>query len=221
MELEKPPSPLSAYESHELLELMGMKEDSVTAKLAFNEFYKRFHEDIYRAIVSICSVYTANYYEMSGIIFNNTFFNAYNYAASFKINDKSGKEEIQKTITGWLLKIAKTEIKNLFSKKVNREEEHEAYKIMLSNTKQPIGKDNYDVAIAKRAFSQIPKERDREIFYTYWVYFEGSSNGNAKKMRDVYIGLAERFNTTEQSVRQIISRSKKIVSQYLDQHYKK
>jgi DNA-directed RNA polymerase specialized sigma24 family protein len=221
MELAKNPSPLAAYESHELLELMGMKEDPVAAEQAFNEFYKRFQEDIYRAVFLICSGFTANHHEMSRIILNNTFINAYTYAASFKTDEKSGPEAVQKKITGWLLKIARTEIKHMFSKKVNREEEHEAYKIMLHNAKQPIKKDDYDASITKRAFSQIPKDRDREIFYSYWVNFEESSNGNTKKMRDMYIGLAERFNTTEQNVRQIISRSKKLVAQYLDQHYKK
>lgn len=217
-----PVSPLVIYTDYELLELIAMKEDIESSHQAFHEFHLRFKQIIYQAVEMICRTYTNNH-ELTNIIFNNTFYNAYSYAHSFSVKDEDDADNIKKRIIGWLIAIAKNELKAQFSRPYKEvQKEQEVYKAILNRAVSGNSLETYNEKIVKEAINQIPKERDREVFFIYWLYYEETPGGQAKKLpEDVSTELCEKYNTTEVNIRQIISRSKKIVIQYLQQHYKK
>jgi DNA-directed RNA polymerase specialized sigma24 family protein len=217
-----PVSPLADYADNELLELIAMKEDTETSHLAFHEFHSRFKKIIHQAIDMICSTYTNNK-ELGSIVFNNTFYNAFLYAHSFSVSDETDKTNIKKRIIGWLIAIAKNELKAQFSqRKEDIQKEQEVYKTILVRAASGNKVETYNEKIVREAIDQIPKERDREVFFIYWLYYEETPGGQAKKLPDdVSAELCEKYNTTDVNIRQIVSRSKKIVIEYLKQHYKK
>jgi len=216
-------SPLAIYADHELLELMALKDDMDTAHQAFNEFYARFKQDLFDSINSICQTYT-NKNELSGIIFNNTFFKAFNYAYTFAVPDGTAPEGVRLKILGWLATIARNDLKAQFSPKLrpNKHKEEAVYRAMLKNGNSSNNRETYQEKIVQEAIRQIPKERDREIFFIYWLYYEPGEKGQAMKLPDdIYEELCAKYNTTEQNIRQIISRTNRIVKEYLQKHFKK
>jgi hypothetical protein len=222
MELADQPSPLTEYADDDLLVFMSMyKEDPETAEKAFNEFYKRYKGIVYPVVYKFCAECTKNVDELAKIIFNNAFFNAYQYAGSFSAKGETKQEVIKKRIIGWMVQIVRTEIKNQFSSQYDREKEQEAYAAMSKSAAAPSLRPSPKEIVVTRAFEQIPKDRDREIFYTYWFFYEETPGGNAKRLPDdVYENLARRYNTTRENIRQIISRCKKLVKDYIAQNTK-
>jgi hypothetical protein len=220
MEVVRKPNPLSVYEDHELLELMAMKDDLEVAHSAFNEFYARYQKILYESVFFLCR-YLPNQEKTARLVFNNTFLNAYQYAHSFSIGDETDPEIKRKKIIGWLFAIAKTDLKSQFSSKVDKQQEEKLYAAMLKNAASGTKEETYNEHMVKLAIEQIPKERDREIFNVYWLYYEPTEKGNAKKLPDdVSKGLAAKFNTTDVNIRKIISRCNKIAWDYLLQYHK-
>jgi hypothetical protein len=218
-----PATPLSIYADHELLELMALKDDVDTGHQAFHEFYSRFKQDLFDSINSICRTYT-NKSELSGIVFNNTFFNAFNYAHTFSVPEGTPPEGVRLKILGWLVTIARNVLKAQFSPKLrpDKEKEEAVYRAMLKSGSSSRKAESYQEKIVQEAMRQIPKERDREIFFIYWLYYEQGEKGQAKKLPDdIYDELCVKYNTTEQNIRQIISRTNRIVKDYLQKHFKK
>lgn len=222
MEFANQSDALAAYADEELLVLMGMKDDPDTAERAFNAFYKRYNGIISPVVYKFCMLSTKNFHELAQVVFNNTFYNAYCYAQSFSVQGETNAEVIKKRIIGWLVAIVRTEIKNQFSNQYDRQEEQDAYMTMTTNASGPPHRPTPKEIVVSRAIEQIRNERDREIFYTYWFHYEETPGGIAKKLPDdVYENLAKKYSTTDANVRQIISRTKKIVRELIAQQTKK
>lgn len=226
MEIDKRPgiSSLKTYADHELLELTAMKEDAETSGLAFNEFHRRFKDILYKALERVCPLYSRmDQKSLIDIVFSNTIINAYDYAGSFKTIGETDPEIIRKKIIGWLLAIAKQELRDQLAGKgePDRQEEEKIYGIMLKNASGRKA-ETYNEQMFQKALEQIPKERDREIFYTYWLYYEKTPKGQAKKLPDdIAAGLAAKYETTPVNIRQIIVRTNKLVFAFMQQNYKK
>lgn len=220
--LRKPPvSVLSAFSDTDLIELISLKDDLPSAMEAFSEFYERYKTDIYKAVHKICLTYT-NSYELTGVVFNNTFHNAYTYAHTFHADETDDDITIRKRVFGWLLAIAKNELKAQFDSDRERiAESHELENAASTlDSDQPI-QEFYGENLVRKAIEQIPKERDREVFYVYWLYYDETETGNTRKLPSAVITeLCEKYSTTDSNLRQIISRSKKIVKEYLVAHFK-
>jgi hypothetical protein len=222
MELADRSDALAAYTDDELLVLISMKDDPDSAERAFNEFYKRYKGVIYPVAYKFAMQCTKNFHELAQIVFNNTFYNVFCYAGSFSTQGETNPEVVKKRVIGWLVAIVRTEIRNQFSSQYDREEEHAAYMTMKSNAAAPLHKPTPREVIVSQAIEQIRSERDREIFYTYWFHYQETPGGIAKKLPDdVYDNLAKKYSTTEANIRQIISRTKKLVSQYIAQNTKR
>jgi len=233
-----PSNPLTGYTDQELLEWMAMKDDDLeTAHAAFREFHARFHKVIGGALFTLCQEY-ANNKQLAKDLFNNTFMNAYKYAGSFSVGMETDPSVIRKLVIGWLLEIARTELRGMFDDKrkktdlrllhpreTDTEVEQEVYQsAMITNAraspKDPIDADRLEKI--KKAIGLIPKDRDREIFEIYWLHYIPGTGGKAKKLPDkVSQMLADKYNTTKDNVRQIVSRCMKLVKQYLDENIKK
>lgn len=214
-------NPLDDYEDHELLELMAMKDDEVTAKQAFNAFYTRYSQFLYNTIQMVVRGYSKPE-DWSKVVFNNTFLSVYRSAHTFTVDDSLKAADIKKRIKGWLVVIAKNELKRQIKEVPDKEKEEEIYAAMLRNVDSGSKRETYDEKMVRQALEQLPKERDRDIFYLYWLYYEPGTKGQAKSIpKEVVAELCEKFNTSDMNLRQIISRSKKIVFEYLKKNYKK
>ncbi|MFT3704775.1 MAG: hypothetical protein QM802_20590 [Agriterribacter sp.] len=216
-------SELANFSDQELIELMALKDDLSTAEHAFNAFYHRFEKIVRNSVGTICINFD-NRHEMIKIIFNNTFFNAYRSAHTFSCDKNMSAADVKNCIIAWLFTIEKNELRGLFKTDTpaDKEGEYAAYGRMLQNASIKAGPENYNEKIFRQALSQIPKERDREIFYTYWLYYSPTTSGQAQKLPpDIAKGLSEKFNTTPANIRQIIVRTKKIVFAFIKENYKK
>jgi len=215
--------PLDAYSDQELIELMALKGDPDAAHQAFHAFYRRFEKIVHGSISQICMKYP-NRDEMIKVIFNNTFYNAYKSAHTFTCEEGKATVEVRNHIIAWLFTIEKNELMGLFnaSSAAKKEKEFEVYGAMLKNAAVKHGPETYDEKIFRQALEQIPKERDREIFYLYWLYYTPTESGQAKKLPpEIAEELSVKFNTTRDNIRQIIVRTKRIVFAYIRENYKK
>jgi DNA-directed RNA polymerase specialized sigma24 family protein len=213
-------NPLDNYADHELLELMAIKDDEDTAKQAFHEFYERYSRFLYTSVGQVVRAYSKPE-DWAKVVFNNTFLNVYRSAHTFKIDGRQDTDSIQKRIKGWLLVIAKNELRSQIKKVSDKEKEEEVYAAMLRNAKSGSKKETYEEKLVRQALEQLPKERDREIFYLYWLYYEPGDKGQGKSFsKEVAAELCRKYNTTDMNLRQIVSRSKKIVFEYLRKTYK-
>jgi len=216
-------SELASFSDQELIELMALKDDLATAQHAFHAFYHRFEKIVRSSVSTICASFD-NRDEMIKIIFNNTFFNAYRSAHTFSFDKNMSTAEVRNCIIAWLFTIEKNELKGLFKTDTpeDKEREYAAYGRMLQSAAVKAGPETYNEKSFRQALNQIPKERDREIFYTYWLYYNPTTSGQAQKLPpDIAKGLSEKFNTTPANIRQIIVRTKKIVFAFMKENYKK
>ena len=236
MNATSPANPLAAYADYELLELISMRiEDTETANLAFTEFYNRFKDRVAGAIFRICAGYSNNV-QLGLDLLNNTFINAYLYAGSFSIGTETDPIKIGKKIAGWLFAIAKRELtamyddsrkkktilRELYPKGSDIQKEQEVYAdAVMNKARASPKKDNYRTEMVTKAIKQIPKERDREIYNMYWLTYTPNPGGKAKKLPDKYAEvLAQKYSTTPENVRKIVSRCNERVKKYLDENLK-
>jgi hypothetical protein len=210
-----------AEKDEDLLIIISWREELDARNEAFTEFHRRYINFIYSVVSNICKRFP-NSYEMSKAISNNVLCNVYDYSGSFNSDGINDPVEIRKRIEGWLISIAKTELKALLTNyKIPIEEEQLAYKGMMEVSAKTENSISFNEKIVAEAFSLLRKERDKHILMTYWMYYEKGKGSQAKNMpEDVLDELAERYETTKLSIRQIISRSNKIVKEHIENNYK-
>ncbi len=211
--------PMVAETDADLLVIMSMKDDVESSHASFTEFHRRYKKFLYFLIERTCSNHP-NSKELIKVIFNNVLLNVFQYCESFNCSEKD-EEIVKKKIMGWLTTIAKTEYKAQFIKTTKKVEEEMMYKSMVKSSISQ-SKYSYSEEIVGKAFEQIPKDRDRDILRTYWIFYEKGEKSQAKNMPDdVLDDLALRYNTTKENIRTIISRTNKIVKTFLENNYKK
>ncbi|MES2457889.1 MAG: hypothetical protein V4594_20185 [Bacteroidota bacterium] len=211
--------PMSTETDEDLLIIMSMKEDVESSQASFVEFHRRYKDFLYFLVEKTCSNHP-NSKELIKVIFNNVLLNVFQYCKSFNCSEKD-ETIIRKKIMGWLTSIAKTEYKAQFTKTSKKMEEDLVFKSMVKSSISP-PKYSYSEDIVGKAFEQIPKDRDRDILRTYWIFYEKGDKSQAKNMPDDALDdLATRYNTTKENIRTIISRTNKIVKAFLENNYKK
>jgi hypothetical protein len=217
---ELPSSEILQESDEDLLQIISWKDDLDIRNEAFAEFYKRYSTFLYSIVKTICGSFP-NWYEMSNAITSNVFINVYHYSGSFKYIGEKTPFLVRSKIEGWLVGVAKTEMQALLTNKVPQTEEYQAYGKMLSATIVKKSATSYNEEIVGRALSQL-KDRDQDILRTYWLFYEKGSGSQSKNMPSEALDeLAERYNTTKINIRQIISRSNKVVQEFLQKNYKK
>jgi len=230
-----PAQPLAAFADDELLEMISWKDqDLSSAHQAFDEFYRRFKDRTAAAIIHLCRNYTNNQ-KLAMDVLNNTFFNVYLYAGSFKTDGETDAVVIRKKIYGWLIRISKTELlamnsdkrkktdlRQLYPKESDQQADLDIYADAgLAEPRASPTRDTYETEMVRKAINQIPKERDRQIFDMYWLTYTPNPGGKAKKMPDGTTAmLAKKYNTTPQNVRKIISRTFAQVKEFLEENLK-
>ncbi|MEO9475101.1 MAG: hypothetical protein ABJ004_12380 [Cyclobacteriaceae bacterium] len=214
---------------HDLLVIISIKEELESRNKAFSIFSKRYEKFLWDRIENVCR-YHPNSYELSKAVYSNTVINVYNYSGSFSVDDKLSDEAIKKKVQNWLTAIAKTEFKNLVSgtyeefdpnelaDSIQDDQAHMKVENFMEEGSEEL---TFSEKIVKEALEQLPKERDRHILMVYFQHYEKGIGDQAKNLDPrVRKELADKYQTTEDNIRQIISRSKKIVFDYLKKNYK-
>ncbi len=216
------PSPLINESDEDLLIIISMKEEPESSNLAFAEFHNRYKRFIYGMATSV-TLHLPNSEELRDIVFQNTLINVYRYCDSFSLDGESNPEIIKKRIHGWLVKIAKTELLALLCNRqsiIDPSEVNMKFDFGIeidADTDTQIPYNEYIVGEALK----VLKDRDQHVFMTYWLYYEQGEASQAKNLpQDILNELAEKYETTPENIRQIISRSKKKVNEFLKANYK-
>lgn len=216
-------SPLKNEADEDLLVIISMKDDNLSSNLAFEEFHRRFKRFIYGMAIKVTAT-LPNSDELRDAVFQNTLINVYKYCDSFSTEGELDPEIIQRKIHGWLVKIAKNELLSLLR---GQESIVDPDRLNYRDT----GVDNvmdeevpdqlsYNEQIVGEALKLL-KDRDQHVFMTYWLYYEMGEGSQAKNLpSEVIEELAAKYETTPENIRQIISRSKKKVFEYLETKYK-
>jgi len=214
------PLPMISETDEDLLVIMSMKDDEGACHNAFEEFHRRYKDILYYMVTGVCSAHP-NHSELTKVIFNNVLLNVYQGCHTFDAEGQTDQEKIKKAILSWMAVIARNEYKAQFTKKEKKETEQSTFKTMVkSSLIKP--KYSYSTDLIKKAYAQIPKERDRDILRTYWLFYEKGEGSQAKNLPDEILDdLSSRYQTSKDNIRTIISRTNKIVRTFLETNYKK
>ncbi len=214
------PLPMISETDEDLLVIMSMKDDEDACHNAFAEFHQRYKDILYFMVGGVCSAHPNNS-ELTKVIFNNVLLNVYQGCHTFDAEGQTDPEKIKKAILSWMAVIARNEYKAQFTKKEKKETEQSTFRTMVkSSLAKP--KYSYSADLIEKAYAQIPKERDRDILRTYWLFYEKGEGSQAKNLPDeVLDDLSSRYQTSKDNIRTIISRTNKIVRTFLETNYKK
>ncbi|MFL3663014.1 MAG: sigma-70 family RNA polymerase sigma factor [Flavobacteriales bacterium] len=219
-------SPLKDETDEDILVIISMKDDPDASNQAFTEFHHRFKRFIYGMAIKVTSK-LPNSKELCDAVFQNTLINVNNYAGSFKTYGETDPVAIEKLIHGWLVTIAKNELLGLLKdstpvidpeelnqKKYGVEDNHN-----FAEEEKDSESPTYIEVEVQKALSLL-SERDQHIFLTYWLYYEKGEGEQAKNLPDDVLNeLASKYETSNENIRQIISRAKKKVFPYLEANY--
>ena len=204
----------------DLLVIISMKDDVESSNLAFTEFHYRYKNFIYGMAVKI-TTYLPNSVELRDAVFQNTLINVYKYCSSFGVNGEKDPKKIKSRIHGWLIKIARRELLALLS---NREAIIDPSELNLEYETDDLQEEDATILYSELMVNEALKiliERDQHIFMTYWLYYELGVGSQAKNLPpDILDDLATKYGTTPENIRQIISRSKRKVFDFLKANYK-
>jgi len=214
------PLPMTSETDEDLLVIMSMKDDEGAAHSAFAEFHRRYKDVLYYMVGGVCSAHPNNS-ELTKVLFNNVLLNVYQSSHTFDAEGESDPQKVQKAILSWMAVIARNEYKAQFTKKDKKEAEQSTFKTMVRSS---LAKPKYDYSadLIEKAYAQIPRDRDRDILRTYWLFYEKGEGSQAKNLPDdVLDDLSTRYQTSRDNIRTIISRTNRIVKTFLETNYKK
>lgn len=216
-------SPMVNESNEDLLVIISMRDDVISSNLAFEEFHRRFKRFIYGMAIKV-TAHLPNSDELRDAVFQNTLISVYKYSDTFSCQGETNSEIIKTRIHGWLVSIAKRELLALFKGQQIIIETEELTNEMLGRTDRMEEESSTELSYNEKIVEEslkLLKERDQHIFMTYWLYYEKGEGDQAKNLpTEVLEELAAKYETTPENIRQIISRSKKKVFEYLKTNYK-
>ena len=212
--------PLVDESDEDLLVIISIKDDPKASNQAFEEFHRRYKRFIFGMAIKLTSN-LPNSEELRDAIFQNTLINVYKYCDSFSVEGEKDEGKIKKRIHGWLVRIAKNELLGLLRNKQVVIDPSEIGEPFAAEEEEVLFEEpSYDENIVNQSL-KILSERDQHIFMTYWLYYDKGEKSQAKNLPpDILKELSGRYETTPENIRQIISRSKKKVFDFLKLHYK-
>jgi DNA-directed RNA polymerase specialized sigma24 family protein len=206
----------------DLLILISMKDDINSCHSAYDEFYNRYKKFLYGMIQEVCQNFP-NKQDLISVIYNNVLISVFKYSDTFDKEGEMDPKVVRKKIESWLARIAYNAFKAALSKtKSWRQDEpgREAFLKMIKSSRSRPCPITYNEKIVGQALAQL-KERDRDILRTYYMYYEEGEGGQAKNLPDhILEELKNTYNTTSENIRTIISRSKKIITEFLKKNHK-
>lgn len=204
----------------DLLVIISMKDDPESSNLAFSEFHRRFKKFIF-GMASSVTAKLQNSVELRDAVFQNTLISVYKYCDSFSVKGETNPEIVSRKIHGWLVKIAKNELLTLFRGVEHIKDPEVFNKYIRTDVKEEEDETpTYNEQIVEDALKRL-SPKDQHIFMTYWLYYEAGTGAQARNLTpEILDDLTKQYGTTPENIRQIISRSKKKVFEYLRQNYK-
>lgn len=206
-------------ESHlrdqELLERITHSSDESERDAAFEVFYKRHQRFLWGVLSAVCHS-DAHDDEVKREVLQNTFWNVFKYSHSFKTNSEALPEEVTKNVQGWLIRIAKRAYQDVLKDRVYpADREKEAFQVMhrASRTRTET---SFEKELVLEALNQL-KERERHILRTYFEYYAPGTGSQALNLPDAVLDdLTRLYDISKENLRQIVSRSKKVVKNYIE-----
>lgn len=204
----------------DLLVIISMKDDPKSSNLAFTEFYHRYSKFMFGMACKVAAK-LPNFVEIRDAVFQNTLISIYKYCSSFDTKGETEPEIVKRKIQGWLVKITKNELLTLLRgvEHVKNPEEFNNEPFTNIENEDEDNSISYNEQIIEDSFKLLsPKEQ--HIFKTYWLYYEAGKGSQARNLPpDIMDDLTKQYGTTPENIRQIISRSKKKVFEYLKKNY--
>lgn len=205
--------------SEDLLAIIGMKDDPEMvsdAKAAFNEFYGRFRNFVYRVCFNLSKSFENNK-QVSEDIFQDTFIDVYKNAGRF---DASQFKDVGRGIKAWLSGISR----NAFLKYIDKASRFEPEALIIEKyfhelLDEPSDDINFEdlssieLQAIKNALNSLNK-KEREILLIYFQFYDGEKFNVPKKIR---LGLAKAHNIQPDSLRQTKDRALKKIRKYIQE----
>lgn len=200
----------------ELLQIVAGEPDNPRADAAFRVFYNR-HIDY---VFFICkSKYGKQLCDAEIVdLVQETFVRVYEKAATFREDATLQEREQRKRTHLWLQRIMEHILIDRYRRhqSVPTQPLSEQMEDIPSNEEEGETVESDEMRLIKQALEMLP-ERDREVLRTVFLWYEP----NKKLPSHVIADLVERYQTTPENIRKIVSRAKKRIREFIEQHKKK
>lgn len=212
-------SDLSKETDEDLLKIMVAYRniEQEVSNNAFDIFIKRFGDFIWK--ISIRTAYGhCNQAVLRDYLYSEVLTDIHK-SKGFVVGDETDPLVRKKRIYGWIIKIAKNAYIRLL-KGETPSIDIDAFHTVPYQEEVIVEEENDFLPVLSKelvtqAFEQL-SERDRDIVWTYWRYYEMGEGSQAKNLpSDVLKELCERHQTTSANIRTIISRGNKTLNDYL------
>ncbi|HEY4193936.1 MAG TPA: sigma-70 family RNA polymerase sigma factor [Mucilaginibacter sp.] len=200
-------------------ELLAMLNDSSVSKQAFEEFYYRFKDFVFKICQKCCSAF-GNSTQLADDIFQNTFLKVLYKGYTFRVRERSTKNNYTAEIKAWLSRIAKNELINFLRKNpdeksltvANRLRSYEHEIAEISDTQSNDNSDSLQPPsiqqhILEKGLS-ILTGQEKMVLMTYMMYYNPQAPNNHLP-DEVIKNLTGKLGVKAGSLRQIKSRALK------------
>ncbi len=142
----------------------------------------------------------------------NTFIRAFEKAHTFRADDTLSPDDSLKRTRGWLRRIAANLLRDSYrhNTSIPTEPLTDAHISMLAENHPQDSEDSEKMKLIKDALNTLT-EREQDIIRTVYQWYEPGKNLPAHVIEE----LTQRYNTTPENIRQILSRARKKVREFI------
>ncbi len=141
-----------------------------------------------------------------------TFIRAFEKAHTFRADDTLSPDDSLKRTRGWLQRIAANLLRDSYrhNTSIPTEPLTDAHISMLAENHPQDSEDSEKMKLIKDALNTLT-EREQDIMRTVYQWYEPGKNLPAHVIEE----LTQRYNTTPENIRQILSRARKKVREFI------
>ncbi len=144
-----------------------------------------------------------------------TFIRAFEKAHTFRADDTLSPDDSLKRTRGWLRRIAANLLRDSYrhNTSIPTEPLTDAHISMLAENHPQDSEDSEKMKLIKDALNTLT-EREQDIIRTVYQWYEPGKNLPAHVIEE----LTQRYNTTPENIRQILSRARKKVREFIERN---
>jgi len=211
-------STMESESDEDLLLYMGMKNDDPDeAQLACTEFYRRHKRYLLYICVNACRLLPDPYQDGMDLM-SATFYKVYEKADSFIPLDNGSDDDRRRYMLAWVGTIAQNIL-------IDGSRADKAPEVVVSledlNEELPFNNEKPELSpnakLVIKAVEEVLNEKERMVILLQYNWYE-VGKPNQRLPNGVCEEIAESIGSTKQNVRQIHSRAKQKIKQYMEQH---
>ncbi len=180
---------------------------------AFRVFYERHREYLFY----ICNREYCNQIGADAVqdLVQKTFIRAFEKAHTFRADDTLSPDDSLKRTRGWLRRIAANLLRDSYrhNTSIPTEPLTDAHISMLAENHSQDSEDSEKMKLIKDALNTLT-EREQDILRTAYQWYEPNKNLPAHVIEE----LTQRYNTTPENIRKILSRARKKVREFIERN---